>query len=327
MITIPIQVTGDAWNNCQQVEELLPTLAPKTEIMLDLCSEGPSLHALGVVKMFQQYDFDITVTRWSNGVESVPFKRYLCNSQSHFYPYGRNYWRPQWPDKIENTVPSKFRFGLFLGRSTLSRNRILYDAATKWGHAFLLSKMSDKFNLDRWATNSCSIESADDWINDVKHIQNWLQNCSVGSIDNHIIQDQFKVPEISSAKMAMSLLEFYKTFNIELVCESYTLGETFFPTEKTVRPMVGNRPFIVFGPRGFLKNLREQEGFKTFAHIWDESYDQLEGRPRWDAISKLIDNLLLFNNADWKAIIDEASKITNHNQIVLRKIIHDRQKL
>ena len=295
MLTIPIQVTGDAWNNRKEVEELLPTLTPNTQIMLDLCSEGPSLKALGVID--QQYEFDITITRWSNSVETVPYNKYLCNSQSHFYPFGRQYWRPSWPDKIENTVPSEFRFGLFLGRSTLSRNRILYDAATKWGDKFLLSKMRDRFNHNNWATSPASLESVDDWFENVDTVQHWFKDCPVNSIDNHVIQDQFRVPELSSAELALSLLEFYKKFNVELVCESYTLGETFFPTEKTLRPIVGNRPFIVFGPRNFLTNLKEQEGFKTFDHVWDESYDTLEGRPRWDSISKLIENLLSFNDA------------------------------
>ena len=109
MITIPIQVSGDVWNNRVQVEELIRALEPGTQIMLDLCSEGPSLHYLGVVELFQQYDFDVSVTRWSNIVESVPFAKHLCSKQSHFYPMSRHYWT----EEIVNNANAEFKFGLF----------------------------------------------------------------------------------------------------------------------------------------------------------------------------------------------------------------------
>jgi len=326
MITIPIQVSGDAWNNRKEVEEILSTISTDTKITLDLHSEGPSLYKLGLVELFQNYQ-DVTITKWANNVELVPFEKYMCSFESHFYPHAKSYWRPQWPGKIDNVVLTDFRFGLFLGRSTISRNRILYDASTKWHNNFLISKLRNTSTLSIWDTNPCSLELFDEWFDDIDCAQEWFNKCQISSLDNHTIQDQYRIPEVSSAKLALSLLEFYKKFNVELVCESYTLGTTFFPTEKTVRPIVGNRPFIVYGPVNFLQNLKTQEGFKTFDHLWDESYDRLEGRARWDAITKLVDNLTALDNTQWNEIIKEASVITAHNQVVLRKIINDRQKL
>lgn len=142
MITIPIQVSGDVWNNRVQVEELIRALEPGTQIMLDLCSEGPSLQYLGIVELFQQHNFDVSVTRWSNIVESVPFAKHLCSKQSHFYPMSRHYWT----EEIVNNANAEFKFGLFVGRSTLERDRILYDAVHRWPSKFLLSKMPNKHN-------------------------------------------------------------------------------------------------------------------------------------------------------------------------------------
>lgn len=311
MITISIQVSGDAWNNRNEVEQQLSTLPPDTHIMLDLNSEGPSLHYIGVVELFNKYNFNVSITKWSNGIEQVPFTRYFCNKQSHFYPMALHYWT----EEIANDSTAEFKFGLFLGRSTNERNRILYDAVHCWPGQFLLSKMPNSHNESRTVDN-----------NDI--IDQWINSCPIPSLQGYTIQDQYRIPELSTGEMMSSLInDYYHKFNIELVCETYTRGHTFFPTEKTVRPMIGNKPFIVYGPKNFLNNLRLQEGFQTFGHLWDESYDELEGPDRWKAISKLLDNLTLLSQCEWQTLVEQTYKITQHNRTILKKIIDDRKKL
>jgi hypothetical protein len=321
MFTIPIQVTGDAWNNRTQVKELLDQTHPGQSVILDLFSEGPSLQKLGVVDLVDQYNLNVYVTRWCNGVENVSYYKNKCNSQSHFFPMAQHYWT----ESIDNMPTTEYRFGLFLGRDTYSRNRILYDAAHQWPDYFLLSKMKSIHGPHKHSPNE--LENLTEWFGDIPGIQHWIDTCSIGSIDNHVIQDQYKLPEVSAGNMAKSLFQHYSRFNVELICESYTLGNAFFPTEKTVRPIVGNKPFIVYGPKNYLNNLREQEGFQTFNSIWNEDYDQLEGVPRWQAISQLIDSLILQGKEQWADTIQQASVITQHNRKILEKIINDRKKL
>jgi hypothetical protein len=160
------------------------------------------------------------------------------------------------------------------------------------------------------------------WFADPEAAQIWLEQCPVTSIDNHSVQDQFAVPEVSSGNMARSLLRHYHQFNTELVCETYTLGETFFPTEKTVRPMVGNKPFVVYGPANFLNNLR-QRGFETFHDVWDESYDQYEGPQRWHAIQRLIEHIVSMSDSEWSQILEQCQEKTVHNRNLVRKMIRD----
>lgn len=323
MITIPIQVSGDEWNNKEQVKEILAGLPNKEKVVFNLLSEGPSLARIGLISLAENYDLDFYIESWANNIENVPFKKTTHSNRSHFYPMSNHYWI----DTIDNFVPTDYRFGLFLGRSTLSRNRILYDSSTRWPGKFLLSKMRNKYQLNSWVTNPMSLENQSEWFENVEVVQHWMSNCPVNSIDNYVIQDQYITPELSSAELALSLLKFYKKFNVELVCETYTLGETFFPTEKTVRPIVGNRPFIVYGPKNFLHNLKQQEGFQTFNSIWDESYDQLEGRARWNAMSELVDHLLSLTDQEWTQVVEQASVITQHNRTILKNIINDRKKL
>jgi hypothetical protein len=323
MFTIPIQVTGDAWNNRTQVKELLDQTHPGQSVILDLFSEGPSLQKLGVVDLVDQYNLNVYVTRWCNGVENVSYYKNKCNSQSHFFPMAQHYWI----DSIENKPTTEYRFGVFLGRNTYSRNRILYDAAHCWPDYFLLSKIPNLYS-DNWTVNQyMTLETADAWFDNVENAQQWFSANPIPSLDKQIVQNYFTLPELSPAQMTTSLLNHYPRFNVELICESYTLGDAFFPTEKTVRPIVGNKPFIVYGPKNYLNNLREQEGFQTFNSIWNEDYDQLEGVPRWQAISQLIDSLILQGKEQWADTIQQASVITQHNRKILEKIINDRKKL
>jgi len=321
MITIPIQVSGDVWNNRDTVKQQLDQAPPGERILLDLCSEGPSLTRLGVIDLISNYNLDVWITRWSNGIESVPYTRSYCNSHSHFFPMSWHYWI----DEMQNITPTEFRYGLFQGRGCPSRNRILYDAVNKWPGKFLVSKMPS-LHGDNWGmklpVHALNCENATDWFDDVEHALSWFSTNPVTSIDNHVIQDQYRVPELSSGNMAQSLFRHYPKFNIELVCETYTLGDTFFPTEKTIRPIVGNKPFIVYGPVNYLNNLKKEK-FQTFGSLWDESYDQYEGVKRWQAIATVINSLTELPDNKWQEIIKQAADITQHNRTIVRKKIRD----
>lgn len=86
------------------------------------------------------------------------------------------------------------------------------------------------------------------------------------------------------------LTKLYKDIFIDLVVESHVAGETFFPTEKTLRPMWLKKPFIVFASANYLEYLR-QMGFRTFSDFWSEEYDGYEAGDRLRKILQLIDQL------------------------------------
>jgi hypothetical protein len=82
----------------------------------------------------------------------------------------------------------------------------------------------------------------------------------------------------------------YQNFLIDVVAETFTAGNCFFVTEKTVRPMLLKKPFIVMGSMNYLDYLH-QMGFRTFSDFWDEHYDGYSGTERYHRIINLIDNL------------------------------------
>lgn len=85
-------------------------------------------------------------------------------------------------------------------------------------------------------------------------------------------------------------IDLYKHIFVDIVSEGQVSGRTFFPTEKTIRPMWLMKPFIVYASCNYLAYLR-QMGFRTFSDFWSEDYDGYEGRERFLRILDLIDDL------------------------------------
>lgn len=331
MITIPVQVAGDHWLNPDQVSELLTTAGSST-VELDMGAEGASLHRLGIVDHVLQSGIDpsqVTVACWPNAVESIPFTRAVTHRISHFF------WHHGLHKKIGKFQSgNNNRFGLFIGRRTRSRCRILYDVFHRY-HGSCLSLMgapicvSDPTTGLPWTLGGMPWQSGTRYNADADHVwiepeqedqfRQWWTAPPIGSIDHHKVGDQF----VPGCDTNGDLLQFYNEFDLEIVCESYCYGNAFFPTEKTVRPIAAGKAFVTFGPAGFLQRLQKL-GFRTFNDLWDESYDQLEGLPRWTAMQRTLDHIRLnhcLSTAGQSADAVKLNSIVQHNQQNLLQVV------
>lgn len=113
-----------------------------------------------------------------------------------------------------------------------------------------------------------------------------------------------------------SLTYLYKDILIDIVSESHVLGTTFFPTEKTTRPMWCKKPFVVFGSCNYLEYLR-QLGFKTFYEFWNEDYDGYEAADRLKMTYQLIDQLASASIAELNSMYQHMQPILEHNYSLL----------
>jgi hypothetical protein len=67
---------------------------------------------------------------------------------------------------------------------------------------------------------------------------------------------------------------------------------------------------VIFSGRGFLQNLRSQ-GFKTFGHVIDESYDLVYNEhDRWSAAFEQVQKLC---NMDQQEVFEKIAPIVEHN--------------
>jgi len=99
----------------------------------------------------------------------------------------------------------------------------------------------------------------------------------------------------------------------ELVNETDVHAHTLFITEKIFKAILSKNIFIVFGnpyTLAFLKKL----GFKTFGHIFDESYDdEKDTFIRLDRILDIVNNLCSIPMTTCKKIYDDNLELLDYN--------------
>ena len=98
-----------------------------------------------------------------------------------------------------------------------------------------------------------------------------------------------------------------------LVTETVASGRRQHLTEKIFKPICLRMPFILVGTAGSLEYLRSY-GFKTFATVWDESYDTIEDDDlRIAAIAELLKNIDQLPAAAKQDLFRQCADIIEHN--------------
>lgn len=102
---------------------------------------------------------------------------------------------------------------------------------------------------------------------------------------------------------------------------AYVESRPFSPaseiSEKTIKPILSMRPFIIYAAPGFLAHLRKL-GFKTFSDFWDESYDLiLCPRQRFDAFLDVVAHISQLEINDLTEMGKNMIPILEHNHIHL----------
>jgi hypothetical protein len=329
---IAIEFSGDCWNNPDQFQQQINQHPSGEPLILDMRSEGPSLESLGVTRVINEWLRDrrlppdsVQLSGFSNPVEFVPYQKVNCSKISHFFFMGKDYWLHTEPT-LEKQLQYLKPFGLFIGRLTISRSVILYKLMRSGTGSVRdqifasLMKDTQPFPWKLPDKNRYNLEKISDWLPlyDQVDMFNWFEVGHISSVDSKEVKDQFCDP-MAWVGTNTSLLQYYHNFAVEIVCETYTLGNTFFPSEKTIRPLMAAKPIIVYGPRYYLARLREM-GFRTYNEIWDESYDLYQGTERWNLMRKTMNRLLECSRADQQIVLTQAYEIAMYNRQHLAKI-------
>ena len=92
---------------------------------------------------------------------------------------------------------------------------------------------------------------------------------------------------------------------VSVVGETISDNDCFFVTEKTAKPLMAGRPFIMLSGQHTLKHLRSI-GFKSFHPVIDESYDEIE-----DETFRITSAFISFQ------------KLSSENPLEIRRKLHD----
>lgn len=144
---------------------------------------------------------------------------------------------------------------------------------------------------EKWRLNSNHlIQIVNDFPSDEK-ILNFVDTFTQHSMDSRLFQQGF----------------------LQVVTETtYHYPVTFF-SEKTTKPILNKRPFVIVGSVGSLSNLKTL-GFKTFSDFWNEDYDNiLDPSDRIMAIFDIIQFVCNMSVTELQTLCVEMSDVLNYN--------------
>ena len=109
-------------------------------------------------------------------------------------------------------------------------------------------------------------------------------------------------------------IQVYNQTAYSIVAETGASNWYSFFTEKTAKPMMARRLFVMFSGQNFLHNLREL-GFRTFDTVIDESYDTIyNNQKRWATAFEQVRQLC---NMDQTWVFDQIADTVEHNYNLL----------
>lgn len=128
-------------------------------------------------------------------------------------------------------------------------------------------------------------------------------------LEDHLLPTQ--APSWSSADFN---LDDYKSTNFEVVLETLFDDSRIQLTEKILRPIACNQPFLLLSAAGSLKYL-QRYGFKTFDSVFDESYDSItDPCQRMSAVVKTMSTITNWSDKEKAINMAKINQITEYNQ-------------
>lgn len=317
--TLELKIFDDKLLNRQQLIDFLANNKDSVNLIL-MVNEGASLHQCGAMDIIHESGLAKkikldTLNDFEDIGKITHAYRYDTKKKftSIFWEFGARVIKDHKFEPI--TLNSHYRLGCFIGRKNIDRLAIMYWLS-KQPYDVLLSSLNEQIV---WQTR----EDLPLWVDNVYSFEQWSKSFDIPSIDNYAVRDQYQNKDYSDAykfmKVQFNLLRYYSSFDVELVAETFVRGSTFFPTEKTVRPIIGQKPFLVYGPKHYLTNLKKL-GFRTFGKFWDESYDKYEGAERWIRMQYVIQQLNAWSDHEWQDILGELIGIIQHNKKIVENV-------
>jgi hypothetical protein len=129
-----------------------------------------------------------------------------------------------------------------------------------------------------------------------------------------VLENFFPISTAHSHYSADFDIEDYEATDIEVVLETLFDDNRLHLTEKSLRPIACGQPFILAGTPGSLEYLRSY-GFKTFAQVWDESYDEcIYPEERLKRITDLMRQIANWGPGIQERQLAKARKIAEYNR-------------
>jgi hypothetical protein len=105
-------------------------------------------------------------------------------------------------------------------------------------------------------------------------------------------------------------VDIYNDTCYSIITETSCLSDFIMLTEKTAKPLIARRLFVMFAGPGYLAHLHRL-GFQTFSDVIDESYDlELDDETRWTRAFEQVEYLC---SQPQEAILQKIQPVLEHN--------------
>lgn len=113
----------------------------------------------------------------------------------------------------------------------------------------------------------------------------------------------------------------YNATKFSVVVET-TINSPTWISEKIFKPIAFQHPFVVWGSAGTLTYLREQ-GFQTFGHVIDESYDNINNAN--DRLDKIVNEIKrLVSNIDFNDKLSQEILLYNRERFFDQSLVQEK---
>jgi hypothetical protein len=283
-------------------------------VTIDLFTEGPCLETSGMNALLDdlvdKFDIDpsIYTILTSNQISSSQYRQQRKS-------WGELRYAQQQMRINKKPPPKNFnrRFGLFVSRSNWIRLAIAsylgryHDDQTLMTYHYdhTNNYFQDNFGLEEFMTR---------YWQEKDQVVQFVERLPIHRGAHHYPPSMEHTFDLNWA---------YDEIFCDVICETFFSGRTFMMTEKTMRAIMHRRPFVVQGPKWYLRNLRLL-GFRTFDQWWDEGYDEDPADFRYESLRPVLDHIGSQTAAQIEAWYEDMQEVLDHNYKTLSLLSKDK---
>lgn len=282
---------SEVWNWAQVSSEITSAMRDQQALRISFVGNGACLQTSGMetflLQQCEQYNYNIQdiVIDTANMIE--PSKHFQINKTFDYQ--GILTACKLFPTQFNKTITQ--RFGMHVRRSTAPR----LDIAT---------------HIQKYQTQNITYQydKTDD-----EHLSNIGLEDLIKYFNVHDVSEHIKF--LSQCPQRQQ----YDQVFVDVIGETFYSGTTFFPTEKTWISIQCMTPFIVHGPKHYIKNLHDM-GFQTFNRWWSEDYSNHDVDWQLQAIKTIIDEIATWSMERCQQVYEEMQSTLLHNKKLLQSM-------
>lgn len=268
-------------SHCQSVHVICTELHPGTVTQIQQCDHSNTLYYIaGVLNFKLNHSIVYEYQDW-------------FHTTAYFYQH----YLPELLTRLKPYIAKSKSFDALLGRKKPHRDHVhqLIAVAELPSVTTYINQHQAEFNSDpdqwQWELAGVKMHTLPAWT--VDRVNYYGHDMSISQI----------IP-----------IEIYNQTAFSLIAETCYSNDFSFYTEKTCKPILARRLFVVFAGQYHLRNLRNM-GFKTFDSIIDESYD-LEPDPesRWN---QAFEQVKLLCEQDQLTLLRNIQPIADYNHQIM----------